>query len=116
MGRPWTTRELAYLQAHAMDGARAVAEALGRSVDAVKQTARRYGVSLRRRAVCPRCGEETARPLDPSTGWCCACTLAARRRALEDSADSLRGDDARTRDERRALQRLYNARFRSRQK
>ena len=44
----WTTREIKYLEDHAEDGAEAIAEALGRSVQSVKAQAKRFGLSLRR--------------------------------------------------------------------
>ncbi len=46
-GRPWTTRELAELRRLASRGARAVAEALGRSVCSVQLQAHRQRISLR---------------------------------------------------------------------
>jgi hypothetical protein len=49
ISRPWSTAELRYLREHGSDGARAVAEALGRTVAAVTRQAQKQRVSLRRR-------------------------------------------------------------------
>jgi hypothetical protein len=46
---PWTSSEIALLRKNADKGARYVAEALGRSVNSVKQMAKRQRISLRRR-------------------------------------------------------------------
>lgn len=77
----WSTSEVEYLASHAGDGAASVASALNRSVQAVKVQASRYGISLRRRWHCPRCGNTTFTPLSPKTGWCSAC--AKEEQAIE---------------------------------
>ena len=61
----WTSSEVRYLEEHAGDGAVAIAEALGKSVTAIEVQAHRYGLSLRKRWLCPKCGRETFKPLDP---------------------------------------------------
>lgn len=45
---PWTSGEIAQLRAHANEGARAVAELLGRTVESVRTQARDQRISLRR--------------------------------------------------------------------
>ena len=71
----WKDEEEAYLQAHAGDGAEALAEALGRSVWSVRCKASELGVSLVTRYHCPRCGKYTYKPLTKWSGWCRACSI-----------------------------------------
>ncbi len=55
--RQWSTQELKYLEEHAGEGAKAIAKALGRSIDSVKWQAQRCGLSLRKRSQCSHCGQ-----------------------------------------------------------
>lgn len=75
MAARWKQHEVAYLFDHATDGAEAIAEALGRTVRSVEVQASRYGVSLRPRWLCPRCGRSVFTPLSMRTGWCKACSI-----------------------------------------
>ena len=109
----WTSAEIAYMCEHAAEGADAIAEALGRSYSSVAHQAHRYGVSLKRRWTCPRCGRDTGRPLSTVTGWCYSCTMADRRRSLEDEARRAEEEAQRVRDEKRARQRLYSRKYRA---
>ena len=81
----WKLDEEAYLQAHAGDGAQAIASALGRTVPSVITHASRLGVSLVRRWRCPRCGRDTFSPLVKWSGWCRKCSVdeSADRAALK---------------------------------
>ena len=71
----WKAHEEAYLQEHAGDGAKAIADALGRTVPSVKTHASRMGVSLYRRWHCPKCGHWTYAPLTKWSGWCRKCSI-----------------------------------------
>ncbi len=71
----WKAHEEAYLREHAGDGAREIADALGRTVPSVKTHASRLGVSLYRRWHCPRCGHWTFTPLSKWSGWCRKCSI-----------------------------------------
>lgn len=113
-GKPWTSREISYLEDHAGDGAKAIAEALGRSVASVKHQASRYGLSLRLHQMCPRCGRPTYRPLSKRTGWCVCCT---KERQAERQAEQVRELEEEARREVRAnkeRQRLYSRKYRAR--
>lgn len=46
--KPWSSGELHYMRQHASEGANAIAEALGRSYESVRQAARRNRISLRK--------------------------------------------------------------------
>ena len=109
---PWSTSEVAYLEEHAPEGAEAVAEALGRSPESVRQQAKRYGVSLRKRWYCPKCGHWSAKPLSVKTGWCAVCTKAERRRYLEQEVRDLEEEVMRERDEDRKRQAIYSKKSR----
>ena len=108
MSSRWTEEEIAYLQDHAGDGAAAVAMALGRSMDSVIQQARRYGLSLRRRWLCPFCGMPTFTPLNTRTGWCRTCSVAISKHNAEKRNIELQREV--TEEERR-----YTAAVRARQ-
>lgn len=110
----WTTREIAYMEEHASEGAQAVAAALGRSAESVRQAASRYGVSLRVRWHCPRCGHVVYSPLSARTGWCEACTRASRLPALRRAVEDARAEAERVRAVEREAQRLYAAKSRAR--
>ncbi len=106
-------RELRYLEENAGSGAKAVAKALGRSVDSVKWQARNSGLSLRSRSRCPRCGGWTFKPLNRVTGWCAECTKEARMSDLADQADAMREEAARRERNDRERQRHYSAKSRA---
>lgn len=109
----WTTGEIRYLEAHAGEGAAAVARALGRSVESVRCQAKRYGLSLRLSWRCPRCGARTRAPLSPRTGWCRACTMASKRERVAEEVRALEAEVRRERQEERERQRLYARKHRA---
>ena len=113
--RPWTVSELRYLDENAQDGAAEIAKALGRSVSSVKVQASRRGLSLAVSWICPRCGMRARAAPNAATGWCCACTKAARRR-IEREVAELEEQVAREEDENRRRQALYAKRYRLRKK
>ena len=104
----WTSRDIRYLEEHAHEGAAAIATALGRSTESVKWQASRYGISLRKKWHCPRCGQWVHKPLSGRTGWCAACTKAQRRTQLEEEVRELREEVRREREEDRKRQALYS--------
>lgn len=106
--KPWTTAEVRYMTDHRYEGAEAVADALGRSVSSVCTQASRYGISLRQRWECPRCGDVTFKPLNPKTGWCASCSKAKRREELEEELRDLTEQQEREKREDRARQALYS--------
>lgn len=112
----WTTREIRYLEEHANEGAKAIAEALNRSVESVKWQAGQYGISLRERWYCSRCGNWTFKPLNSKTGWCSACTKAARRHVLEEELREMEEEVMRERKEDKARNALYSRKFRLKSK
>lgn len=112
----WTTREIGYLEEHAGDGAAAIAAALGRSKASVKKQAGRYGISLRRRWHCPRCGHSTGKPLSGKTGWCAACTMRQRREGMAEEVRRMEEEARREESEKRARQRLYSRKSRAKKK
>ena len=81
----WTPTEDAYLLDHAGDGAKAIADALGRTVASVQTHASRKHISLFRRWRCPRCGREVYLPLSEWSGWCRECSVneSADRAAIK---------------------------------
>lgn len=84
MAYRWKQWEVTYLFDHCQDGLQAISEKLGRSEASVRNQASRYGVSLRVRHICPKCGEVTHYPISPLKGWCKACCIeASRDRALK---------------------------------
>lgn len=108
----WTTREIKYLEGHATDGAEAIAEKLGRSVESVKCQARRYAVSLRKSWMCPKCGKRSSRPLSTRTGWCAACTKEKRREFLAEQVRMLEEEVMRNEREDKERQRIYSRKSR----
>ena len=108
MSNRWTEAEIAYLQDHAGDGAESVAKALGRSRKGVDHQASRYGLSLKRRWLCPFCGMPTFTPLNQRTGWCRSCSIAISKRNAEKRNAELQREV--TEEERR-----YTAAIRARQ-
>ena len=112
----WTTSEIGYLERHAHEGAAQVARGLGRSVESVRQQAKHYGISLRRRWFCPNCGNWVHRPLSERTGWCAACTKARNRARLERELLDMQREAERERSEDRARQAIYSQKNRLRKK
>lgn len=112
----WTTREIKYLEDHADDGAAAIAERLGRSVQSVKAQAKRFGLSLRRAWRCPKCGRRVHTPLSPKTGWCQSCTLERRNERIAEQVRELQEEVRREESVKRERQRLYSAKSRARKK
>lgn len=112
----WTTKQIKYLEAHANDGAEAIAEALGRSKQSVEVQASRYGISLRKSWLCPKCGMRTSRPLSGRTGWCSVCTKAQRRERMAEEVRELEEEARREEEENRARQCLYSRKSRAKKK
>jgi len=120
--KPWNSREIGYVSAHAGDGAAELARELGRSKRSVQELAWRFGISLRRTLpLCPSCGRYPVHP-DNRFGWCRPCTLrhhaaAHRRKLAELEAAERRREAAATADARRELwvarQQLKRARWRA---
>lgn len=110
----WYTAEIKYLEDHANDGAEAIAKALGRSVQSVKIQASRYGVSLKQRWQCPKCGRLSAKPLSPKTGWCVNCTKERRIDELAEEVRELEEEVMREKRNNRERQRLYNRKHNAR--
>lgn len=104
----WTVKDIRYLEEHAQDGAEAVASSLGRSVESVRQQAKNYGISLRKRWLCPNCGREVFRPLNVKTGWCSVCTKAAKRVEYEQQMAKMLEEVARDKEEDRKRQAAYS--------
>ena len=104
----WTTREIRYLEEHAQDGAESIALALGRSTESVRWQASQYGISLRRKWHCPKCGHWVHKPLNGRTGWCAACSKAQRRERLEQEVAELREEVRREQEEDKKRQALYS--------
>lgn len=71
----WSRTEEEYLREHAGEGAKAVADALGRTVPSVQVKASRMGVTLFKRWHCPRCGRWVYAPLAKWSGWCRKCSI-----------------------------------------
>lgn len=111
-GTTWGTQEIRYLERHAGDGAEAIAEALGRSPEAVRHQANAYGISLRMRWQCPHCGQVTYKPLNGRTGWCHVCTMKARRMELEEEVREVEAEAKRELEERRKRQAIYSRKSR----
>lgn len=78
------------MEVHRADGAEKIARKLGRSVHSVETQASKYGISLRKRYHCPKCGFHSFVPLSASTGWCRSCTLRASREKAESVNRELR--------------------------
>lgn len=112
----WTSREIRYLEEHANDGAEEIARNLGRSRHSVEVQASRFGISIRKQWLCPKCGHTVFRPLSSVTGWCASCTKALRRKTLADEVRRLEEEVRRERDEDRARQALYSRKHRAKEK
>lgn len=104
----WTTKDLAYLEEHAAEGALAVAIALNRSVSSVKHQASRYGISLRRRWLCRRCGCVTFSAPSPKTGWCVSCTREAQADEIASQIHLMEAERERELRATRRRQALYS--------
>lgn len=114
--RQWTSHELRYLDRHAGDGAKEIAKALGRSEQSVKAQAKRMGISLKYRQTCPRCGQLTAKRLNPRTGWCACCTKEARARELAQESAAFEEEAKREARANKERQRLYNRKYLAKKK
>ena len=114
--KPWSTRELRYLESHAGEGAREIAKALGRSTDSVEWQARKCGISLRKRRQCPNCGRWTFKPLNRVNGWCIECTKENHMSDLVEQAEAMKEEASRAARNDRARQRLYSAKSRAKKR
>lgn len=112
----WTTREIRYLEDHAEEGADAIATALGRSTESVKWQASQYGISLRKKWHCPKCGLWVHKPLNSRTGWCAVCSKKHRRERLEQEVRELREEVRREQAEDRKRQAIYSQKNRLKKK
>lgn len=110
--RRWTMREIRYLEEHATEGSAAIAKALGRSAGAVRIQASHYGISLRKRWHCPKCGHWSCKPLNARTGWCATCTKRDRRVKLEEEIEDMRREAMREKEEDRRRQAIYSQKSR----
>lgn len=111
--KSWTVKEIRYLEEHAGDGAEAVADALGKTVSAVKVQASKYGLSLRRRWLCPKCGRETFKPLSNRTGWCVSCTREQRASEIAEQVRAMEEEVRREDKANKERQRLYSRKYRA---
>lgn len=109
----WTSSEVRYLEEYAGDGPEAIAEALGKTVGAVKMQAMRYGLSLRKRWLCPKCGRETFKPLSSRTGWCVSCTREQRASEIAEQVRAMEEEVRREDKANRERQRLYSRKYRA---
>lgn len=109
----WTSSEVRYLEEHAGDGAVAIAETLGKSVTAIEVQAHRYGLSLRKRWLCPKCGRETFKPLSNRTGWCVSCTREQRAAEIAEQVRAMEEEARREDKANKERQRLYSRKYRA---
>lgn len=109
----WTSSEVRYLEEHAGDGAATIAEALGKSVTAIEVQAHRYGLSLRKRWLCPKCGRETFKPLSNRTGWCVSCTREQRASEIAEQVRAMEEEVRREDKANKERQRLYSRKYRA---
>lgn len=109
----WTSSEVRYLEEHAGDGAVAIAEALGKTARAVEVQASKYGLSLRRRWICPRCGRQTFKPLSSRTGWCVSCTREQRASEIAEQVRAMEEEVKREDRVNKERQRLYSRKYRA---
>ena len=80
---PWTTAELTLLENHANEGIDALSKLLPKhSMQSIRSTASRNGITIARRWYCPMCNREVYVPLKPSTGWCRECS---KKRTLDEN-------------------------------
>lgn len=109
----WTSSEVRYLEEHAGDGAVAIAETLGKSVTAIEVQAHRYGLSLRKRWLCPKCGRETFKPLSNRTGWFVSCTREQRAAEIAEQVRAMEEEVRREDKANKERQRLYSRKYRA---
>lgn len=118
--RQWTTREVQYLHENANEGAESIAKALNRSVRSVECCASRYGVSLRKRWICPKCGHPTFSPLSPRYGWCRTCSIEQSQAKAQEKGKAIRAEileeEARLLRATRARQAVYSKNDRKKKK
>lgn len=114
--KPWTSKEIGYLESHAGEGAAKIAAALGRSQRSVQMQAHRLGISLRRRWRCPHCGKTAYSPPNRRTGWCAACTKEAHMGDLIEQAAEMREEAMRNTKADKERQRLYSSKSREKRK
>jgi RNase P subunit RPR2 len=109
----WSTAEIRYLYQHRCDGAESIAHALGRSVESIKQQAKRHNMSLAQSlgaSLCPMCSTYTIAKHSAAAkhGVCIVCwnrIKADRRRQAEAEMQSARDYER----EKKAAQRRSNA-------
>lgn len=94
----WKDWELEYLNAHAGDGAQAIANRLGRTKRAVEVMASKERISLCKSWICPRCGRKVYTPLTNWSGWCRRCSIQETR---DRAAEANRRVRAEIKEERR---------------
>lgn len=114
--KPWSGREVRYLEEHAHEGAVEVSKALGRSPKAVRMQASHYGLSLRKRWHCPRCGMWVHKPLSGTTGWCAACTKERRADLKETEVEEYVREVERELEQDRRIQAAYARKSRAKRK
>lgn len=107
MSRKWKRWELEYLKEHAGDGAKAIAERIGRSQRAVEVMASRERISLCRSWYCPKCGKTVYEPLTSWSGWCRRCSIEASKIR---AADKCRRVKAELAAERRLIEKAEKER------
>ena len=90
----------------------AVAEALGLTREAVRQQAKKYGISLRKRWTCPNCGSTVFKPLSTRTGWCEACTRELRYEEISEQVRQMQDAIRRNEDVERKRQAVYSRKHR----
>ena len=91
----------------------AIAEALGKTARAVEVQASKYGLSLRRRWICPRCGRQTFKPLSSRTGWCVSCTREQRASEIAEQVRAMEEEVKREGRVNKERQRLYSRKYRA---
>lgn len=114
MCRRWTRDELRHLEAHAGDGAEAIADDLGRSPSSVRSKAQELGISLARVRwssdgdLCPRCGRHRVEAGSPGyrEGICSPCHYEI----LADKAERKAAEEASVRSYNRARDKLRTVR------
>ena len=79
----------------------------------VKLQARKCGISLRQRWMCPKCGRMTFKPLNKANGWCAECTKEGHVADLREQASAMREEAARSKRNDRERQRCYSAKSRA---
>lgn len=93
--RPWSDEEERWLRRHRNDGRAAVADALGRTEEAVRAKARRLGIEVPARPIlgelCPICGyrHTTSGTEAARAGMCVTCWARHKREVYEARRDEL---------------------------